>query len=123
MQKCWLEDANRRPHIRDLVTTISNMESLAGYLDLRCPFSLVQRVEKDYSHSTRPKRTEMPILETYVEEEEEEEGEQSERGEGPAEAVQSDPEWGERRRVEEEEKGKSSKTIMESIVHETASYM
>ena len=70
-----------------------------------------------------PKGLRCQFWKTYVEEEEEEEGEQSERGEGPAEAVQSDPEWGERRRVEEEEKGKSSKTIMESIVHETASYV
>ena len=118
MQQCWLEDADRRPHFRDLVTTISNMlESMAGYLDLNRSFSLIKRVKKDYSHSPRPKKTEMPILEDVEEEEEEvDNGEQSEGGEGAEEAIQGDPVWEDRRGAEEEEKGKSIRgQVMESI--------
>ena len=120
MQQCWLEDADRRPHFRDLVTTISNMlESIAGYLDLSRSFSLIKRVKKDHSHSPRPKRTEMPILEDVEEEEEEvDNGEQSEGGEGAEEAVQRDPAWEDsyRRGAEEEKKGKSIRgQVMESI--------
>ena len=118
MQQCWLEDADRRPHFRDLVTTISNMlESIAGYLDLSRSFSLIKRVKKDHSHSPRPKRTEMPILEDVEEEEEEvDNGEQSEGGEGAEEAVQRDPERGEGGGAEEEKKGKSIRgQVMESI--------
>ena len=97
------------------------LESMAGYLDLNRSFSLIKRVKKDYSHSPRPKKTEMPILEDV--EEEEEEVDNGER-EGAEEAVQRDPEWGERGGVEEEEKGESSKIIrgraMENAEHETA---
>ena len=82
MQQCWLKDAVRRPHFRDLVATISNsLESISGYLDLHRSTSIIRRVKKDYSHSSHSKKTEIPFLEN---------GEQLKDGE----AVQQDPKWG-----------------------------
>ena len=100
MQQCWLENPDKRPHFRDMVTTISNMlESIAGYLDLKRSFSLIESIKK--SHSPHPKRTEMPTQIEEREKEKEEEGEKLEGGEGAEEAVQWDPEKEEERKVQE----------------------
>ena len=73
-----MEDAERRPHFRDLVTTISDMlEHTAGYLNLKRSFSLITNFKKSHSPEEREN-----------EEEGEENGEQLEGGEGAEEAVQ-----------------------------------